>query len=193
MIEELTHLVDNFSPSQVLAWSINLNLMCERIHRIKKKLNILLSPELSQSSSQNNPSFLMIFFYRGKGSKWIDANAGGWKKIMLRWTSGSVTSVTTLLWLLRRKPRVLSSSQSSNHCNACPVPSSSMSSMSSSGGTSDVLITPPRTTIAQSMNWDLSTAIKPPNLSRISKRFHVHSFSLLKLLLMNKINWGKIS
>ena len=124
MIEKLAHLVVNFSPSQVLAQSINLNLMCERIHRIKKKLNILLSPELSQSSSQNNPSFLMIFFYRGKGSKWIDANASGWKKIMLRWTSGSVTSVTTLLWPLQHKPGVLTVKFSvieSPQCLSCPL------------------------------------------------------------------------
>jgi len=101
--------------------------------------------------------------------------------------------VTMLLWPLRHKPGVLSSSQSSNHRNTCPVPSSSMSSMSSSGGTSDVLITPPRTTIAQSTNWDLSTAVKPPNLSRISKQFHIHSSLLLKSPLMNKFNQGKVS
>lgn len=110
---------------------------------------------------------------------------------MIRRTLGSnhsVTSVTTLPWP-RCEHGVLSSSPTSNHRNASPFCSSSMSS---SGGTSDILVTPPRTTIAlQTMNWDKSTTLKPPNLG-ISKRFHVHSSSLLKSPLMNKFNRGKV-
>ena len=67
-----------------------------------------------------------------------------------------------------------------------------MSSMSSSGGTSDFLITPPGTTVPlQTMNCNKSTTVKPSNLT-ISKRFYVHSSALLKSPLMNKFNHGKV-
>ena len=75
----------------------------------------------------------------------------------------------------------------------CPS-SMSESNMSSSGGTSDLLVTPPITTISlQTMNGNKPTTFKgPPSNLRISKRFHVHSSALLKSPMMNKFNRGKV-
>ena len=76
MIKELTHLIDNFSPSQVLAQSINLNLTCERIRRIKKKTEYIIVTWILPKFKKEQSKFLDDIFYRGKGSTWIDANTG---------------------------------------------------------------------------------------------------------------------